>query len=76
MKSKTKYFISLGNPVIITNISVCLLYLGRLKDAIANLESNLTANPALFLQVVLKKTIVAFSVISFNFLIIFNTKLV
>jgi hypothetical protein len=63
MKSKTKYFISLGNPVIITNISVCLLYLGRLKDAIANLESNLTANPALFLQVVLYKTIVAFSII-------------
>ena len=37
--------------MIITNLSVCLVYLGRLKDAIANLESNLTANPTLFLQV-------------------------
>jgi len=37
-------------PVIINNMSVCLLYLGRLKEALSLLESNLTSNPEAFLQ--------------------------
>lgn len=37
------------NPVVINNMSVCLLYLGRLKEALNLLESNLTANPEAFL---------------------------
>ena len=36
--------------VIINNMSVCLLYLGRLKEALSLLESNLTSNPEAFLQ--------------------------
>jgi len=39
-----------GNPLIINNKSVCLLYLGRLKDALANLESEITTNPANMLR--------------------------
>ena len=34
-----------GNFLVINNKSVCLLYLGRLKDALANLEAELTSNP-------------------------------
>ena len=34
-----------GNSLVINNKSVCLLYLGRLKDALTNLESELTRNP-------------------------------
>ena len=34
-----------GNPLVINNKSVCLLYLGRLKDALTHLESELTSNP-------------------------------
>lgn len=37
------------NPTIVNNLSVCLLYLGRLKEALTVLESNLTENPAQFL---------------------------
>ena len=37
-------------PVIINNMSVCLLYLGRLKEALNLLETNLTSNPEAFLQ--------------------------
>ena len=33
------------NSLVINNKSVCLLYLGRLKDALTNLESELTRNP-------------------------------
>lgn len=39
-----------NNPVIINNMSVCLLYLGRLNDSLSLLESNLTENPEAFLQ--------------------------
>ena len=39
-----------NNPVVINNMSVCLLYLGRLKEALALLESNLTKNPPDFLR--------------------------
>ncbi len=39
-----------NNPVVVNNMSVCLLYLGRLKEALALLESSLTANPDTFLQ--------------------------
>ena len=39
-----------GNPLIINNKSVCLLYLGRLKEALAVLESELTSDPRNFLR--------------------------
>ena len=38
------------DPLIINNLSVCLLYLGRLKEALSLLESNLTSHPEVFLQ--------------------------
>ena len=38
------------DPLIINNLSVCLLYLGRLKEALNLLEVNLTAHPEVFLQ--------------------------
>ena len=38
------------DPLIINNLSVCLLYLGRLKEALTLLESNLTSHPDVFLQ--------------------------
>ena len=36
--------------VIINNMSVCLLYMGKLEEALSLLESNLTANPQEFLR--------------------------
>ncbi len=39
-----------NNAIVINNMSVCLLYLGRLKEALSLLETNLTANPETFLQ--------------------------
>ena len=39
-----------GNPLVINNKSVCLLYLGRLKDALTNLESEITKNPGNMLR--------------------------
>lgn len=39
-----------NDPIVINNMSVCLLYLGRLKEALNLLESNLTENPERFLQ--------------------------
>ncbi len=38
------------DPIVINNMSVCLLYLGRLGEALSLLESSLTANPAAFLH--------------------------
>merc|ERR1719245_1235637 len=35
------------NVVVINNVSVCMLYLGRLKEAISFLESRLTEQPSL-----------------------------
>ena len=48
--TRAKEQCSLPNPIVINNMSVCLLYLGRLKEALSLLESNLTANPEAFLQ--------------------------
>ena len=39
-----------NDPLIINNLSVCLLYLGKLKEALNPLESNLTSHPDVFLQ--------------------------
>ena len=39
-----------NDPLIINNLSVCLLYLGKLKEALNLLESNLTSHPDVFLQ--------------------------
>ena len=42
--------ISPGNSLVINNKSVCLLYLGRLKEALSTLESELTSNPRSILR--------------------------
>ena len=39
-----------GNPLVVNNKSVCLLYLGRLKEALAKLESEITNNPGNMLR--------------------------
>ena len=39
-----------GNALVINNKSVCLLYLGRLKEALSSLEAELTNNPRNFLR--------------------------
>ena len=39
-----------NDPIVINNMSVCLLYLGKLKEALTLLEKNLTENPERFLQ--------------------------
>jgi len=38
------------NPTVINNMSVCLLYMGKLKEALSLLESNLTQSPQDFLR--------------------------
>jgi Flp pilus assembly protein TadD len=39
-----------GDPMVINNIAVCYLYVGKLKEGLSYLESRLTANPSLMLQ--------------------------
>ena len=46
-KANEKYA---GDPIVVNNMSVCLLYLGRLKEALNLLESNLTEHPDRFLE--------------------------
>ena len=42
--------ISPGNSLVLNNKSVCLLYLGRLKEALSSYEAELTQNPSNFLR--------------------------
>lgn len=49
-KAEAKSSSSEPNVVLINNMSVCMLYLGRLKEGLSFLESKVTEHPTLLLQ--------------------------